>query len=409
MKVTLNQMSALIGVFSLLVAIAALLEMNSAFIIAVSLITSFIALVLNTQLKRSKVGVASNDTENSMVRNIEQIEVSEVTYNQEGPVVSAFNSIEKFISHETEVLDAEHKRTASIIRDAVIGISSSFKELQQLTMEQQELINNVIEINRGDDNNGKSQLESFVSMSDEILEDFVTTIINTSKQSLETMSYTDEMVKRFDGVITLLAQVENLASQTNLLALNAAIEAARAGDAGRGFAVVANEVRALSVNSTELNDDIRREINQAKETIDVLRKSVEQMASADLTHTLEAKEQVSVMIRHVKENGEQSSVAIEQLSLLSPKVNESVAVGVRALQFEDFTYQTLDALTTNIENMNYFCNLIEKVDSASSTSLLTSLEEISMSCNDIVERSKDDYAHKSVSQVSMDEGDVELF
>jgi len=397
MKLTINQMSVLIWVFSLLVAVVALLDISNMFTVIMALITSLIALMLNTKLKALTPPVLPEEVNESSRASIDD--------NKLAPV---FNSIEKFLSHETQILDTEHKRTASIIRDAVTGISSSFKELQQLTMEQQELIGHVIEINHSEDD-GQSQLEAFVSMSDEILEEFVTTIINTSKQSLETMSYTDEMVKRFDGVIALLAQVENLASQTNLLALNAAIEAARAGDAGRGFAVVANEVRALSVSSTDLNDDIRKEINQAKETIDILRKSVEKMASADLTHTLEAKEQVSIMIRNVQENGEKSNQAIKELSMLSPRLNESVALGVRTLQFEDFTYQTLDALTTNIINMNDFCNVIEKVGSEANTSMLSALDEITMSCNDIVERSKDDYAHKSVSQVSMDEGDVELF
>ena len=98
------------------------------------------------------------------------------------------------------------------------------------------------------------------------------------------------MIAQFDSIFSLLGQVENLANQTNLLALNAAIEAARAGEAGRGFAVVANEVRELSINSTELNEDIRNKISGAQGIISQLRTSVESMASADMTPTLKAKE-----------------------------------------------------------------------------------------------------------------------
>jgi len=81
------------------------------------------------------------------------------------------------------------------------------------------------------------------------------------------MAFTDEMVKQFDSVFALLEQVERIATQTNLLALNAAIEAARAGEAGRGFAVVAMKLDRFPVSSTELNENIRREINLAKGTI----------------------------------------------------------------------------------------------------------------------------------------------
>jgi methyl-accepting chemotaxis protein len=56
--------------------------------------------------------------------------------------------------------------------------------------------------------------------------------------------------------------IADIAQQTNLLALNAKIEAARAGLAGRGFAVVASEINALSVQTQNATDDIKRRINK---------------------------------------------------------------------------------------------------------------------------------------------------
>ncbi len=170
-----------------------------------------------------------------------------------------------------------------------MGLSDTFKSLQALSYQQHDMLNQLVSQNANIGDEDETSLATFVDNSSKTLDEFVKVIINTSKQSLETMNYTDEMISQFERIFSLLEQVENLASQTNLLALNAAIEAARAGDAGRGFAVVANEVRALSLSSTDLNQDIRQEISSAKVTIENLRASVEVIASADMTQTIAEK------------------------------------------------------------------------------------------------------------------------
>lgn len=70
----------------------------------------------------------------------------------------------------------------------------------------------------------------------------------------QTIARLAQLTQRVDEIIS---SVSEIATQSNLLALNASIEAARAGIHGRGFAVVAEEVRSLSLQSTQAAQQVR--------------------------------------------------------------------------------------------------------------------------------------------------------
>jgi len=319
--------------------------------------------------------------------------------------------LQQFLHQEIDIIENEIKRTKNLVEEAVGGISDSFKYLQGLSGEQQEMIKNLIKNSTSFsvDDSTESSLEDFVTQSNQTLDDFVSVIINTSKQSLETMSYTDEMVAQFDSIFKLLSQVEGLASQTNLLALNAAIEAARAGEAGRGFAVVANEVRSLSVGSTDLNEDIRKEISKAQAIIAKLRNSVEQMASADMTSTLEAKDKMSVMMVHVEKVNKHTFDSVDELAVIAPKIKDAVATGVRSLQFEDLTRQSLHSLQMNVQSIHAISDVLSGFEANQQSSTHQQLTLLKDKCQKIYQQTKLTESERSVKQISMDEGEVELF
>lgn len=329
---------------------------------------------------------------------------------QKNPLmVPIIQDLYEFYEHEASIIEGEIDRTSGLVGEAVFGISDCFKNLQQLTEEQQRMISSLIAQSQSIGDDDGTSFASFVNESNKTLDNFVNVIINTSKQSLQTMSFTDQMVKQFDRVFGLLEQVEQIASQTNLLALNAAIEAARAGDAGRGFAVVANEVRSLSINSTELNENIRREINLAKGTISKLRIAVEEIASADMTPILQAKERIGKMIEQIHDVNEDSKEKVRELSNISPRLADAAALGIRSLQFDDLTYQALNSLKRNTssirqvnENLEQFCNEGEMQTQEQVDSLRDR-------CQEIIAESRNASKHRTVSQDSMEEGDIELF
>ncbi|NQZ22738.1 MAG: chemotaxis protein [Colwellia sp.] len=336
------------------------------------------------------------------------IEAIESKKSTDKNVEKTLANIASLLNQQMNIIDSEVDRASAIIRDAVTGIADSFKYLNNLSEDQQQMLNTVINYQKGISDDKSMTIESFVHDSSETLEDFVQVIISTSKQSLEAMAFTNEMSEQLEGIFSLLGQVEGLASQTNLLALNAAIEAARAGDAGRGFAVVANEVRALSVNSTELNNDIRQEISKAQIIIERLQNSVETMASADMTSTLEAKNRVSEMVEHVGDVNYKTKIVVEELTLISPQIKETVEVGIRSLQFEDLAHQTLTSLKSNTATINLLYQEMIQFDVQQGDSV-EQLNILQQKCQQLIQKTGDVNDKRSVSQSSMEEGEVELF
>ncbi|MBL4764147.1 MAG: chemotaxis protein [Colwellia sp.] len=351
------------------------------------------------QQEKEKIKSTASSNNNKKMSDVDDVLIHEVIF-----------ELQQFLHQEIDIIEKELNRTKSLVEEAVTGISESFKYLQGLSGEQQNMILSLIKNSSSfDENDENPTLESFVSHANATLEGFVKVIINTSKQSLQTLCYTDEMVTQFDRIFNLLAQVEGLATQTNLLALNAAIEAARAGEAGRGFAVVANEVRALSVGSTELNQDIRNEISNAKEIIAKLRGSVEQMASADMISTLEAKDKMSEMMAHVENVNKHTFASVEELAILAPKINDAVALGVRSLQFEDLTRQSLQSLSENVQSIQAISDVLISFERKDQTLVHQQLIVLKDKCQEIYHQTKQAEKARSVKQISMTEGEIDLF
>lgn len=142
--------------------------------------------------------------------------------------------------------------------------------------------------------------------------------MNATAQSVSDMNKLIEFMNKLSlssGEISkIVGDINTIASQTNILALNASVEAVRAGDAGRSFAVVAEEVRSLSLQSTDSANNTAVIIN---ENINLSSQSVRNCLEVGetLKNVFADIEKVNVLITEISSASEEQTHGMQQINI----------------------------------------------------------------------------------------------
>jgi methyl-accepting chemotaxis protein len=318
------------------------------------------------------------------------------------------------IGEQVESVDEEIRRSEELIAEAVGKLSGYFTQLNQISRQQRDLVVQGLAslVAEGDDED--ASIRSLGDESEQVLGRLVDLLVLVSKQSLETVHNTEDMVEQLDAIFELLKSSAGLADRTNTLALNASIEAARAGEAGRGFAVVAEEVRDLSRQSNAFNAQIRSRVSAALQSVKKVQESAQTLASQDMNLTITEKQRIRELFERANEKfNEAFQQRMSRLNTLGDEMQDAVGNAVRLLQFEDMSRQSLEAGRRSAANLR---ELREALAAAAMTGASKGeqdpdelrLEALIDVVGDLRAQWQQRF-HKAVSQRSMDEGEVELF
>jgi len=328
---------------------------------------------------------------------------------------SVVTDYDEAIKHEVSVVNEELIQVKELISESIETLNNSFAGLHEHTQAEYEVIRSLLENLGGDENSDEMSVQKFSSEIKEVLQYLIGLLTNSSQRSSQTVNKIDDMVGQIEAIFILLEDVKGIADQTNLLALNAAIEAARAGEAGRGFAVVADEVRKLSLNSNQLNEQIRKQAEKARGTVDQVRHIVSETASKDMEQAVSSEQQVNLMLTDLEDMNSGITDKLGDVSGIVSQIEMSVGDAMRSLQFEDIVRQLVEQIMNHLSQLNEFSeqvsNFVEEsknLSVADEPEFKERIQQLKM----VVQQKRQEMENNRMTRVnadSMDEGEIDLF
>jgi len=329
-------------------------------------------------------------------------------------VEQAISAAQDSISDSAKDID----QVQTLMKEAVAELDVGFADLNCLADSQSALVLSLVDnmsTQSGNDAASEGTVRDFISDTNEIMSNFVTQIVEISRESMSMMRRIDQVTKQMDEIESLLDDAKKIANQTNLLALNATIEAARAGDIGRGFAVVAGEVKILSAESNAFNARIGGVVASSRTTVSDARTSVSRVVSRDMNAALESKGRAESMMQSIDQMNERLTVSLREVSTLTAQITTNVNTIVRSLQFEDMVSQVLDRNRLALETVNEFLAEIstlvaeyEAADGHGEEAAESFTAQVCASIQGLRDRCEK-AARRTVQQGSMEAGEIELF
>ncbi|KZY60151.1 hypothetical protein A3742_15300 [Oleiphilus sp. HI0071] len=232
--------------------------------------------------------------------------------------IAAVNDIShslELLAREVDSRCSEQQNETGTISVSIEQMNASFNEVAQSAASAAEAAS-LAESAIGE---GNQRVQGSVSK--------VRALVQDVKKTAESVSALQAESENIDSIINV---IDGIAEQTNLLALNATIEAARAGEQGRGFAVVADEVRSLSLRTSESTKEIKTSIERlqtmTRQAVEIMQGHSE-VADNAATETESAGAQLNETVSEItrmKQMNSQIAVATEQQSSVAADISSNI-------------------------------------------------------------------------------------
>jgi len=159
----------------------------------------------------------------------------------------------------------------------------------------------------------------------------------------------------------------------------------------------------------ELQQFLHQEVNIIETELSRTRVIVEE-AVVDISSSFKDLQSLTINQQTLIQNGvENNAKIINKLAGISPKIAHAASKGVRSLQFEDLVRQSLESLEANIKSIHEVSDVLSDFEHDKKTPVHDQLVTLKERCQQIYHQTKEAEDARRVKQLTMDEGEIDLF
>lgn len=292
---------------------------------------------------------------------------------------------------ESGIVIQESDRVKALIADAVQLMSDSFHNMHRLATDQARLTSDLV-------NQPDSQTLDQLVMS---AQSTLTEIAKSVELLIAKPSDLEQKIGLINARVSHLQQVSKeskaLSSQLNELSQQSISSDTK------------SQLVTFSGHASELSTRLEQEVNETKTLVEELKNSVKRPSNTAFVTLLAAKDRLDIELRNIFDATLALNQQFKSIVDIGDEISHSVQSAVRSLQFEDMASQALSSLSYNATSLVKLAIDLRGVVDSNGNIDMKALAELEANCRKVIDEIQQRNATRTVSQDSMDDGEIELF